>query len=645
MKTEKRKVRKVRKPVRAKKVPKSRKIPRSKRELKAKKSTKIRKVRKVRKAPKTRRARNAHKNRKVIILTGITVAASLFFVISLVTVLVRKVNSDTEMSGMETIFESVHENDNSAGPDISNESIIKHITGSGMTVSEALSQRPPTVEMTPENTAEFASIDSCSITDGGKIEVSVTSPGIPASDDKYYYLFENATYEDGPTEGDEPLTRIYKGDETSFTVDLKKGAPDSRLFSKFQVAVKKDGGYVTVSHAKYITNPGACAEYNYGGMPHKSIKGILPYPVRLSELPDLGVNYCAYNIPLSHILTTSGGIAYTYGGVTYHFNSQIITDYDNLFKKLNGMGIDVAAIILNNASTSAFPEITHPSARSGSTAPYYMFNASDEKGVKALAAIGSFLANRYSGSGHGNVSMWIIANEVNARKEYNYMANTDVHTYTAAFTRAFRVFYNAIKSQNSAAKVYIPIDQRWTYNTEKTGDYDAKDVLDIFASSMSDYGNIDWGLAAHPYSFPNGNTEFWKASKYVNHTETTPTITMENIEVLTNYMQKESMRDTSGKVRSIILSEVGYSSSSGQDVQAAAFAYAYTKMEKNGHIDALMLSRQVDAADEIAALGLALGLETTDGTHKRIYDVFKYIDTDRRNEVISFAYNIVGKTF
>ena len=120
---------------------------------------------------------------------------------------------------------------------------------------------------------------------------------------------------------------------------------------------------------------------------------------------------------------------------------------------------------------------------------------------------------------------------------------------------------------------------------------------------------------------------------------------MDNLEVLTNYMKKESMLDTSGNVRSIILSEIGYSSTSGQALQAAAFAYAYVKMEQNGYIDALMLSRQTDASDEVAALGLALGLETTGGGKKQIYNVFKYIDTDKRSEVISFAYDIVGKTF
>jgi len=594
------------------------------------------------------RRKRVRRNRRLLILIGIVTSATLVYATVFIVTLLRNQYIIDDPSESEQYFESTEvaqKTHNNANNIYINEDIIKHITGAGKNVSEALSERPETVELTPENTAEFASISGCGIVDNEKIDIDVVSTGIPDSDDKYFYLFEQATYEDDLSEDAEPIEKIYKGENAEFKINLKEGTSGSRLFSKFLVAVKKDDSYISISHPKYITNPNACARHSYGGMKHRSIKGILPHPLRLSELTDLGVNYCAYNIPLSHILTTSGGIEYDYGGVVYHFNSQIMNDYDNLFKRLNGMGIDIAAIILNDANPATYPDITHPDARSGSTAPYYMFNASDARGVNAIAAIGSFLAERYAGTGHGNVSMWIIANEVNARKEYNYMAKTDVHTYTAAYTRAFRVFYNAIKSKNAEAKVYIPIDQRWTYNTEKTGDYDAKDVIDIFASSISNYGNVDWGLAAHPYSFPNENTAFWKASKHVNHTETTPTITMDNIEVLTNYMQKESMRDTSGNVRSIILSELGYSSTSGEDVQAAAFAYAYTKMEKNGYIDALMLSRQVDAQEEISALGLALGLENTGGGHKKLYDVFKYIDTDKRNEVVAFAYSIVGKEF
>ena len=586
----------------------------------------------------------ARRNRKLVALSGLVAAVAIAFLVGIALYAIFGLQKEEVITEDFAVIES-----SITEPEVINEylneSIIDTIVAGGKTVTDAMAGRPETVELTDENRNTFVTIGSCQIVDKTKVKIELSSEGVPKSDDKYYYLFEEATYDDKIPEGAEPLSRTYKNEDTSFTIDLNKGSEDSKLFSKFTIAVKQGEDYVSISHPKYITNPEGCAGFSYGGMKHDSIKGILPDPLRIGELADLNVSYATYNIPLSHILVPSGGIAYSYGGVTYHFNTGVMNNYDDLFKRLNRMGIDVAAIVLNNANTSTYPALTHPDARRGSTAPYYMFNATDDAGVKACAAVASFLANRYSGSGHGNVSMWIIANEVNARREYNYMPFVDVNTYTIAFTRAFRVFYNAIKSQNADAKVYFSLDQRWTLNSSKTGDYDAKDVLDILAGSFNEYGDVDWGLAAHPYSYPNGNTAFWKSSKYTNHDVSTPVISMDNLEVLTNYMQNEEMLNPDGEVRSIILSEMGYSSTSGETMQAAAFAYAYSIMEKNGYIDALMLSRQTDASDEIAQLGLALGLETTGGKHKYIYNVFKYIDTDKRKDVISFAYDIVGKTF
>ena len=536
---------------------------------------------------------------------------------------------------------------------LSDDSPLKEIVTSGKAVSEALKERPESVTLTQDNAAEFASIKTCEINAGtGKVEITVESPGIAVSDDKYYYLFNESTFAEGINDGQEAVVSSYKDSEVTFSVNLNRGESDSKLYDKFVVAVRKDGAYLPVSHARYITNPEAIASCSYAGMKQDSIKGLLIDPTKVagSELDDLGVNYATYNIPLARILggTSNGAyptITYSYDGVTYHFNGAIIHEYDYLFETLNAKGIDIAAIILNNASTSAYGEFTHPSARSGSTAPYYMFNAADESGVKALSAVGTFLASRYSGSGHGNVSMWIIGNEVNARKEWNYMAYTDLETYTAAYTRAFRVFYNAIRSVNAGAKVYMPLDQQWDRNWSKNPDYDGRDMLDLFASSMRDYGDISWNLAQHPYSYPNDNTAFWKTSDLVTNSADTSMITMNNIDVLTDYMAQKSMLNSAGKMRSIILSEMGYSSTSGQELQAAAFAYAYKKMVANGHIDAMMLSRQTDASDEIAQFGLALGLDTTGGAHKYIYNVYKYIDTDQSSAYADFAKAIVGKNF
>lgn len=527
------------------------------------------------------------------------------------------------------------------------EDILQHITDAGERVKNALDERPETVEVPEDELAEYVSIDNCLIADGGMVEITASAENLPASDDKYYYLFDAATYEDGPAEDAEPISRTYKDREFILKANLNKGSSDSRLFKKFIVAIKKGDEYTTVSHAGYITNPEYIASYNYGGMTQSSKKGLLVDPSRLAELDDLGVNYATYNIPLNRLLATSaaGSVSYSYNGVTYHFNGAILDEYDYLFKTLNAKGIDIAAIILNNVSPSTFPEVTHPLARGGSTAPYYMFNASDESGVNALAAISTFLAGRYSGTGNGNVSMWIIGNEVNAKKEWNYMATSDLSEYTAAYTRAFRVFYNGIKSVNAGAKVYISLDQQWDRNRSGSPDFDARDMLDMFAKSFKQYGDVDWGLAHHPYSYPNENTAFWNPSSLVTGSFDTSIITMNNIEVLTKYMQQESMLSPSGNVRSIILSEMGYSSTSGEAMQAAAFAYAYTKIANNGYIDAMMLSRQTDAADEIAQFGLALGLSSPGGGHKQIYNVYKYIDTSQREEYIAFARSIVGVNF
>jgi hypothetical protein len=524
--------------------------------------------------------------------------------------------------------------------------ILKTITGSGEQVKNALDARPATVDVPADQLSEYVKIDSCTIVESGAVEVKGLAEAIPTSDDKYYYLFDAATYEDDFNSEAEPISKVYKDKEIRLDASLNKGAPGSRLYRKFTVAVKKDGVFTPVSHASYVTNPEAVASYNYGGMQQSSKKGLLIDPSRLNDAVDLGVNYATYNIPLNRLLSPSaeGSVSYSYNGVTYHFNGRILQEYDYLFTTLNAKGIDVAAIVLNDVSPSTFPEVTHPSARGGSTAPYYMFNASDESGVNAVAAIGSFLAGRYSGAGHGNVAMWIFGNEVNARKEWNYMQQTDLATYTAAYTRAFRVFYNAIKSTNAGAHVYISLDQQWDRNLKGNPDYDGRDMLDTFASSLRSYGDIGWGLAQHPYTVPLYETAFWNSNKLVTDSADSSFITMKNINVLTSYMNSEAMLYNGG-VRSIILSEVGYTSTHGDTLQAAAIAYAYSKVAANGSIHAIMFSRQTDAAEEIAHDGLAMGLCDAGGGHKYSYNVFKYMDTPQREEYVSFARSIVGVNF
>ena len=118
-----------------------------------------------------------------------------------------------------------------------------------------------------------------------------------------------------------------------------------------------------------------------------------------------------------------------------------------------------------------------------------MFNGAESAGIDAMAAIATFLAERYSGTGHGTVSNWVIANEINARSHWNYMQYTDVYSYTKEYAQAFRVFYNAIKSVNASAEIYMPLDQTWNRNM-KDQNYDARDVLDHFNDILKIMKNV-----------------------------------------------------------------------------------------------------------------------------------------------------------
>jgi hypothetical protein len=209
------------------------------------------------------------------------------------------------------------------------------------------------------------------------------------------------------------------------------------------------------------------------------------------------------------------------------------------------------------------------------------------------------------------------------------------------YAKGFRVFYTAIKSVSSSARVYMPIDQQWDRNLKNNTNYDGRDVLDEFNRNIKEKGDIDWGLAQHPYNVPLTEPRIWKSTKYVTHSAGTSFITMANIEVLTDYMQQEEFLNEQGEVRSIILSEQGYTSTSGEALQAAAFAYAYYKVEANPYIDGFLLNRETDAAEEVAQ-GLAFGLNNSGGGHKQIYNVFKYIDTADHAKYTDFAKDIIG---
>lgn len=499
---------------------------------------------------------------------------------------------------------------------------------------------------------ENVQITSCEITDDGNVKVTAVNTGAISGADNHFYLKELKPYEDSVrTRG--YVQAVDKANEVTFTFPLNVGMADSRLYSKFVVTVWDGSNYVAVSQPHYITNPEKIAKNQKLFHEPLSKKGLLIEHDMLNDAFALGVKHTIVNIPLQTMLGT--GIDYEYEGKTYHFSKEFFDIYDKTIFDFSAKGISVTAVILNSWNDTT-PDLIYPGTKKNASANYYMFNAATEAGYEDIKAMASFLAERYDGT-HGKISNWIIGNEIN-NQQWNYIGPMDVTRYMTEFERAFRVFYTAIKSTNANDRVYFSLDYNWNNEINGTTKYGGKEVVDTFNNLVTAKGQMDWGLAYHPYSVPLTEPEFWDDSQtgLITWDYNSPIINFANLELLTNYFSQNHLLDSKGEVRPIILSEQGFTSKSAtrgdcEELQAAAFAYAYYIADSNPHIDAFIMSRQVDAISE-TELSCAFGLWSCDMKagnrvvptgQKKIWEVYRYIDkVNETLEVTDFAKGIIG---
>ena len=502
-------------------------------------------------------------------------------------------------------------------------------------------------------------ISSCTITaDKSNVAISFSSSGDAAGTDGQVYVFALKPYEsEAGTEN--MVGQAAAGASGQVTVPLNLGTSQDRLYSKFVLGVFNGTSFETISEPHYITNPEAVAENTAPFKDPLTKKGLNIEIDMLSDAFDLGVKHVTTNIAFSQIM--GSGIEFEYDGKIYHFNKAVMDAYDATISALSNKGMTVTAIILNDWNPNT-PDLIYPGVEQSSSAYYYMFNAATEAGFEQTRAIAAFLADHYSGKNpdYGKVSNWIIGNEINCQ-EWNYMGPTDVGTYVRAYQQAFRTIYTAIKSTNANDRVYFSLAYWWGMPFEGKDDslhYKGKEIVDVFTSIANVEGQMDWGLAYHPYPHPLAEPEFWDdaATGLVTTDFNSPVINFANLNVLTDYMAQEAFRAPSGEVRHIILTEQGftaYSATKGYvpEIQAAAYAYSYYLVDSNPYIDAYTVSRQVDAPSEVNA-GLRFGLWECDMNQpnrivatkrRKIWQVFR--DIDKKNatlEATEFAKEIIG---
>lgn len=419
----------------------------------------------------------------------------------------------------------------------------------------------------------------------------------------------------------------------------------------------------------YIENPEILAQNNCLPPKVNSKKGLQVKNTMQDDMDDLYLSYTFRNLIIENIMSpnnTDDVISYEYKDHTYYFKKEIIEELDNAISRETKNGVKVIASVIS-IKAPGFEDLYYPGIDMNTDASFYALNTTTKEGLAYVEAFVTFMSKRYNGAtpDHGMICSWIVGNEVNESATYNYMGPYELSSYMEEYTRTFRVIYNIVKSNIPNANVYVPMEPWWGIDSNMFT-YGGKDFLDTFNARMSLEGNIDWGLAYHAYSYPLSDPKVLNDDvRTIDETGTltldkyfttdsldTVTITMKNIDVLTDYMHEPQFLTSDNQVRSIILSEQGYTANSNvygscEAQQAASLVYAYYKAEMNKDIDAFIYFLQLDT--ESSSLGnsyyqFGLSTPTNDGNiHSRLsHDVFKVMDTNESIERLSYFKQILG---
>ena len=521
--------------------------------------------------------------------------------------------------------------------------------------------------------------------------------------EKYYgskiYIFKLKPYEEiTDIENAQPETNfdVLSSESFPYTVTLfsseLSNLNSGEIYNKFVVGVKEDEKFVPVSEARYIDNINCLSNKRETPPVSKTKKGLaiqMPGEARL-----LGVEHTIVNIFLNDLMSVSESAnteVYEYSGEKYYFNSDKFAEYDKKIKYLTNEGINVTAMLLisaegfmpssigingnsddenaENANSEETPQsfslaepveyMIHPDALAsvqlGITEPYYYgLNLTNENGFKYFSALMSYIAEKYvrKDVGYGRIYNIILGNQIGRSEMFNNCGKTDIENYARNYLRALRICDTAIRSRFGGSRVYVPFDNWFTAKTKDGGDFVNKEVIDLLCEYSQQEGNFIWNVAWTAYNDDRLSPEFWKESAPVND-YSTQIITMKNIEVLCNYINIEK-KDflPEGESRKVMLTNQGFSSGDNSkesmELQAAAFIYAYLKARYIPDITAFIYHGHVDSKNDlITNLGLwTNAVDTVDepGEPKRIYEVFKYMDTNREAEKIEFAKVLLGVT-
>ena len=461
------------------------------------------------------------------------------------------------------------------------------------------------------------------------------------------------------------------GTTQSFNINRYLSDGSDNLYDKYYL-IQGDTilvGPVYATQINSLRNKEAFAHDNKKGLTMEDSNTI-------NDAVEMGVTNTVININLAELLVATEDefgeprdlsrrndlISYQCNGKTYYFKNDYIKLQDGLISAYSKAGINVTLVIISWAKTLTddYPRALMYFEQTDRQT--LAFNTSNERGMEYWVAAMEFLADRYSKSVNmGLVQKFIVGNEIDYTYDWYLLKplygsdglpqRVDFPVFMEEFARTLRLANLAVKKYNSSARVLVSLTHNWaencydSYNTTsrssvRWNSYAPKDIVDWLVEHEGARGDYNWGLAVHPYAVgttPSNPLKTDVAGSYgkpvTGDPDTTPWITVANLEVYQLYLQRPENMYNGTELRTVSLTETTVlskkSTDSGYETsireQAASIAQTYYRAANIPCIDQIAYFQLHDQT----TTSYMVGLMTSDGVKKPAYDVWKYIDTDK----------------
>lgn len=449
-----------------------------------------------------------------------------------------------------------------------------------------------------------------------------------------------------------PSNLVFSGSPTGGTIEIARtpGGPDP-LLRAFVV----NGGGSALAEPFFVTGFDDLPRISKPLAWPESIKGVSNPEGGAQDLLDLGVAHVHINLVINHLLLPEAHpdpapeFIREVDGQTLRFNPSTVAEWDRKISELSDAGINVIAVILNQLpGKGQNRDLLHPRT-DVEGAPFKLgaFNTTNPRGVASFVGILSYLAERYSdpASERGVIGGYIVGNEVDSHWTWHNMGLAGADEVIAQYATELRLAWIAIRSRASEPPVYVSLTHSWARMNSLLPEKNlaGKVLLEGLTRASRAGGDFAWAVAHHPYPQNLFEPRFWN-DQMALYGYDTPMITFKNIELLPEWLRREENL-VNGEARRVILSEQGFHTPDGDDgeeVQAAAYALAFHRIERTPGIDAFILHRHVDVRGEGGLLLGVRGLKPLDGSapygpKKKSWETFRVSGTPAFESEAAFA--------